>query len=310
MFGPALDQSSENSLLGRSSLLIRITDNLKLVWQMPFAPASVSAGPFPLLNLRSTDAKGQVGSTCLHALLCAVVVFAVTHPGKKPPGIIPETKSAESLRFAVPNWLKSEEAPSLGSRGSGGDRDSLPPTAGELAPHARFEFAPPRLPDNKMHSLPVPVTIFDPAAPDVVPQPKDLGLPWLKTITNSAGPGTSGIGNRNGHGMGDLDGDGAGQGDDGLPFAPAASPVICKYCPDPVYTDEARQAKLQGSVTLRVLVGPDGRAHSIRITKGLGLGLDERAEEAVKSWQFIPAKDAAHRATASWVVIETTYHLF
>jgi len=310
MFGPALDQTSGNSLLSLSSFLKRIAENLKLVWGMPLAPSSANSGPFPLLNFRRSDAKGQVGSTCVHVLLIAAAILVITHSGKHPPDITPAVQTAESLRFAVPNWLKSEEAPSLGGHGSGGDHNPLPPTAGELAPHANYAFAPPKLPDNQVHALPVPVTIFDPRAPDNVPQPKDLGLPWMKAVTNSAGPGTDGIGTRKGHGIGGLDGDDEGQGNDRLPYAPAAAPVICKYCPDPTYSDEARKAKLQGSVTLRVLVGLDGRAHAIRITKGLGLGLDERAEEAVRGWQFIPAKDAAHHAIASWVVIETTYRLF
>jgi TonB family protein len=85
---------------------------------------------------------------------------------------------------------------------------------------------------------------------------------------------------------------------------------MCQYCPDPTYTEEARKTKLQGAVTLRVLVGEDGRAHEIQITKGLGLGLDEHAEEAVRTWQFVPAMDASHQAIASWVMIETTFRLF
>ena len=310
MFWPVLDQSPENSLLGQSSLLKRISENLKFVWRMPLAPASGNAGPFPLLNVRRSGAKGQIGSTCLHLFLCAAVAFVVVERGKKPPVGSSEAQSLGPLAYSAPDWLQPQEKPSLGRHGSGGDLNPLPPTAGELAAPAKYEFAPPRLPDNQAHALLVPVTIFDPQAPNNVPQPKELGLPWLRTITNSAGPGTNGIGSRKGHGMGDMDGDGEGEGDDGHLYAPAATPVVCKYCPDPTYTDEARNAKLQGSVTLRVLVGQDGRAQAIQITKGLGLGLDERAEEAVKSWQFIPAKNAAHHPIASWVVIETTYRLF
>ena len=69
----------------------------------------------------------------------------------------------------------------------------------------------------------------------------------------------------------------------------------CDYCPYPVYTDEARHVKVQGTVTLRVLVGTDGRASQIRVVRGLGYGLEERAEQTVRGWKFKPAIDAARR---------------
>ncbi len=54
---------------------------------------------------------------------------------------------------------------------------------------------------------------------------------------------------------------------------------VCVTCPLPLYTDEARKIKMQGTVTLRVLVGADGRAAQIRVARGVGYGLDERAVE-------------------------------
>jgi TonB family protein len=63
-------------------------------------------------------------------------------------------------------------------------------------------------------------------------------------------------------------------------------------------------------VTLEVLVGTDGRAQRIQLVKGLGMGLDERAVEAVKTWKFTPARDAARRAVAEWVTVEAIFRLF
>ena len=75
-------------------------------------------------------------------------------------------------------------------------------------------------------------------------------------------------------------------------------------------TDEARHGKIQGSVTLQVLVGADGRAQDIRIVKGVGFGLDERAMETVHGWKFIPARDAAKRTVAAWVTVEAVFRLY
>src|SRR5262249_22745393 len=72
----------------------------------------------------------------------------------------------------------------------------------------------------------------------------------------------------------------------------------------------ARHAKLQGNVTLRVLVTADGRASRLNIVRGIGLGLDERAMETVRKWRFEPARDAKRNALAQWVTVEVTYRLF
>jgi outer membrane biosynthesis protein TonB len=48
----------------------------------------------------------------------------------------------------------------------------------------------------------------------------------------------------------------------------------------------------------------------VKIVKGVGLGLDERAINAVQGWRFDPARDAARNPIAQWVTVETTYRLF
>jgi TonB family protein len=57
---------------------------------------------------------------------------------------------------------------------------------------------------------------------------------------------------------------------------------------DPDYSEEARKAKYSGSVMLSVVVNADGRADDIKIIKSLGMGLDEKAIEAVQKWVFRP----------------------
>lgn len=61
------------------------------------------------------------------------------------------------------------------------------------------------------------------------------------------------------------------------------------YEPDPEYSEEARRAKFEGSVTLRVIVGADGHVKDARVQIPAGLGLDEKALEAAKRWVFEPA---------------------
>jgi TonB family protein len=81
------------------------------------------------------------------------------------------------------------------------------------------------------------------------------------------------------------------------------------HAPVPEYSDEARKAKLQGTCVLLVIVGRDGRPRDIRVLRTLGLGLDEKAIEAVKTWRFEPAmKDG--KPVAALISVEVHFHLY
>ncbi len=80
------------------------------------------------------------------------------------------------------------------------------------------------------------------------------------------------------------------------------------YTPDPEYSEEARQAKCGGEVVLWLIVGADGNAHDVKVVRPFGLGLDEKAVEAVKQWRFEPAtKDG--QPVAVQVNVETRFRL-
>jgi TonB family protein len=68
------------------------------------------------------------------------------------------------------------------------------------------------------------------------------------------------------------------------------SPPRLLYRVEPGYTKEARAAKLYGTVVLYVEIDPTSRATNFKVTQGLGLGLDEKAVEAVKKWKFKPGE--------------------
>jgi TonB family protein len=70
---------------------------------------------------------------------------------------------------------------------------------------------------------------------------------------------------------------------------PATTPVEILSKPQPVYTDEARNLKLQGEVLLEVMFGANGELHVNRVVRGLGHGLDEAAVAAANKMRFKPA---------------------
>jgi TonB family protein len=69
----------------------------------------------------------------------------------------------------------------------------------------------------------------------------------------------------------------------------------------PLYTEAARVRGLQGDVLLELVVRRDGSVGDVRIVKGLGHGLDQRAVDAVRQWRFSPAR---RRGTPVDVLVE------
>jgi len=80
--------------------------------------------------------------------------------------------------------------------------------------------------------------------------------------------------------------------DAALKLAARPSPPVLIHKGEPKYSSEARKAGLQGSVLVSLVIGADGIPQNVKVLRGLGLGLDEKAVEAVQGWKFQPAKKA------------------
>jgi protein TonB len=202
--------------------------------------------------------------------------------------------------------------------GGGGDRDRLRESKGSLPRFAREQVTPPAIVvRNEQPKLPAEPTVVGPPALSVPPTPQ-VGNP-LSAILQPPSNGT-GLGG----GFGSGGGGGIGSGGEGSGFGPghgggtgggayrvgggvsAPRPI---YDPDPEYSEEARRAKYQGVVLLSVVVGPDGGPRDIRVERSLGMGLDEKAIEAVRKWKFEPSmKDGL--PVAVQINIEVSFRLY
>jgi TonB family protein len=81
------------------------------------------------------------------------------------------------------------------------------------------------------------------------------------------------------------------------------------YSPEPSYSEEARAAKYQGTMVLSVVIDPSGAVSDVAIATPLGLGLDEKAVEAVRSWKFEPAMKNGEPVAVK-IMVEVDFHLY
>jgi TonB family protein len=187
-------------------------------------------------------------------------------------------------------------APSNKGGGGGGDGSLLNASYGKLAPAAIRKFDPPVV----VYNNPNPEITINPTilgtdvANDLRPIP--YGDPWGAIGPPSNGRGhDGGIGDNGGGGQGPGEGPGAGPGADGT--GGVANPLfvagrsglinpVALYRPEPDYSEDARKAKLQGTVLLEVVVDQNGRPQIRKVLQSLGLGLDEQAIKAVSTWRF------------------------
>jgi TonB family protein len=202
-----------------------------------------------------------------------------------------------------------------GGGGGGGDRDKLQATKGALPKLSKEQITPPVVVvRNDSPKLPVPPEVVVPQMN--LPQIGSLGDPLSKVTLASNGTGSGGgIGSGSGGGVGSGRGPGVGPGWGGgigggaYRVGGGVSAPRALYSPDPEYSEEARKAKWQGTVVLWVIVGPDGKPRDIRIQRSLGMGLDEKAIEAVRQWKFDPAKKDG-QPVAVQINVEVNFRLY
>jgi protein TonB len=222
---------------------------------------------------------------------CAAVAFLLALGSVKPvQRLVRETATliAPRLKAYVP---KPETAH---GGGGGGTRSPLEASAGKLPKIAPRQFTPPRADQLENPKLPMPPTIVSDLEPPNINLPYD-GDPLSHLVIPSNGPGfDGGIGTGTGGGDGPGNGLGAGPGSHGGFNGGAyrvgggvSSPTVV-FKVEPEYSEDARKAKFQGTVLLQLVVDEKGMPRDIRVSRPLGLGLDQKAIEAVAKWRFKP----------------------
>jgi TonB family protein len=198
--------------------------------------------------------------------------------------------------------------------GGGGNHDPFPASRGTPA-RASLEpqIVPPTvIVPKEMPRLPVEETVV--VAPDVkfppLGQVGDPTSPFSQWRSDGLG-GPGGIGPGCCGGIGPSTGPGVGPGPSGIYPAGKLGVSVPQviYSPEPSFSEEARKSKTQGVVTLMVVVGKDGHTYDLRVAQSLGMGLDEKAIEAVRNWRFRPAT-LNGEAVATRIAVEVDFRLY
>jgi len=230
------------------------------------------------LFAQHTDPRALASSFILQGAIVACLLFL---------GTSQFTRKAETqLTLIAPPPAPQPAHHTASHQGGGGQHSPLLPLKGQLPkPESRVFITP--LPTNQHPALVMDASLIAP--PDAWTAPTgQIGNP-LGVFDGAGGPGTKGgLGDSDGTGIGGKRGDGTG-GDSSI-FAVGngiSRPEVITRA-DPEYSEEARKAKYSGSVILSIVVNTDGRAADIKVVKSLGMGLDEKAIEAVRKWLFRP----------------------
>jgi TonB family protein len=206
-----------------------------------------------------------------------------------------------------------------GGGGGGGDRSPTPASKGAIPKFSKLQLAPPMaVIPNLTPKLEVAPTLLGP--PELKLPAMSSNMPWGDP-NGVAGPASNGpgfgggIGSGSGGGVGSGNGGGLGPGEGGgvgggvYSVGGGVSAPVPIYKPEPAYSEEARKAKYQGTVVLMIVIDASGAVTDCRVIKPLGLGLDEKAVETVKTWKFKPAMKNSSPVPVR-VSVEVSFRLF
>jgi len=302
--------------------ILDIPNEIRALFEKPKAPSiPITSQPVDVPEIwqdYQPVAGSWLNSLLVHLVAIAIILlpFLVVHIARPP------KTHAKSEIIDISPYLAQLEASGkkAGGGGGGGDRSPLPASRGAVPRFAKTQLAPPLAVIRNPH----PILQVEPT----LLGPPDLKLPQMASNSTlwgdpqgvigppSNGPGTGGgIGDGEGTGIGSGKGGGLGPGEGGgvgggvYSVGGNVSAPIPIYKPEPAYSEEARKAKYQGTVVLWIVVDAHGNVTDCNVVKPLGLGLDEKAKEAVRTWKFKPAMRNSVPVPVR-VIVEVSFRLF
>jgi periplasmic protein TonB len=207
---------------------------------------------------------------------------------------------------------------SAGGGGGGGSHDIVDPIKGHLPPRMKDPITPPQVPVLDKPKLAIPSAIN--VQPNITlpdnPNLPNIGVKSSANVTlASNGSGANGMGSGSGGGMGPGNGNGYGPGTGGntggglYKVGGGVTAPVALNDVEAEFSDEARRAKYQGICIVSLIVDAQGNPQNPRVTRALGMGLDEKALEAVRKYKFKPAMKG-NQAVPVMISVEVNFRLY
>jgi protein TonB len=212
------------------------------------------------------------------------------------------------------------KAGKIGGGGGGGDRSITPPSKGRLPERDPHPLLQPQV--QKVDKPIIPLTPKIDLQPDIKlpdnPNLTNLGISNAKSVVLSNGSGSGGgIGIGKGGGVGSGNGAGVGPGTGGNTggglrrVGDGVTAPKAIFQPEAEFSDEARRAKYEGTVVVTLIVDANGNPQNVHVSRSLGMGLDEKAVEAVQKYKFKPALDqTTGKGVPVMVSVEVRFRLY
>ncbi len=302
-----------------------LTSNLRdVLFPEKLPPLHLTSKPVKVRDIWGEyDNKKQATATSVvvHILMVGALI-GVSYIGKKTYDVVKKQENVTLIAPDLSTYIPTTTKPTLtagGGGGGGGDRDKLQAPKGKLPKQSMEQITPPAVVvrnDNPKLAV-EPSVVIPPTMKVADNHMPNLGDPMSKISgppSNGVGSG-GGIGSGSGGGVGSGSGPGVGPGSGGgigggvFRVGGGVSAPRVLYQPDPEYSEEARKAKYQGTVVLWLIVDPSGRPRDVRVARSLGMGLDQKAIEAVKQWKFEPAQKDG-RPVAVQINVEVNFRLY
>jgi periplasmic protein TonB len=274
-------------------------------------PLELTSRPIPVPDRMAagTNPWAVGSSTAVNGAILAIVILlgmrAINPHGQSPLG--PHVDISH-MQFFAPFHPK----PSNGGNG-GGTHDLIDPIEGRNPRLENTPITPPMVPlieHPKLEEDPaIAVNILPPDNPSM----PSIGVHNSTNVTlDSNGPGgPHGIGTGTHGDYGPGNGPGSGPGDGNSIYSPGhgvTAPVLVS-APSAEFSDEARRNKYQGVCLVSVVVDARGVPQNLHVTRALGMGLDEKAMEAIRRYRFKPGtKDG--KPVAVQITVEVDFRLF
>ena len=271
-------------------------------------PLVLESQPIPVVDRMAVkrDGKSTAIAVVIHALVIALIGYVLA----RHVGIITDPSKVPTIALLEPPPPPPKAPPKAQLMGGGGgQKGPTPVTKGNPPKFAPEQINPPKAPPLEEPKIKIDPTVV--VQQDIKMAKSDVpqfGMPNSPLVGMSMGNGKgTGLGSGNGSGIGPGSGGNIGGGIRRIGGGVSAPVVL--FAPEPEFSEEARKAKVAGNVLVYLQVDSSGRPTHVRVLRGIGLGLDEKAMEAVRQYKFKPATENGHPVAVE-MNVEVNFQIF